>query len=420
MELVELTIEEFEQFSLKHPLHTFFQTTSMINIRKTSGWENYLIGLKDDGKLVAATYLSREKLFLNKKRFYAPRGYLIDFNNEKLLSIFTSKIKEYVKKNNGVFIKIDPYIIYHERDVEGNIIDGSIDNTKIYKLLLKLGYRHHGFTKYFDKTTQLRWMMRLSLDKTIKETEDNYSKSTKKNIEIARQKGVEVKLGSINDIKEVYNMLEETANRRHFKNRSIAYYEDLNKYFKDNMVIYLAIINPVTYYNNMAEIIKAEEKNNQDIIIKMNREKVGQKLISDKKISDNLLIKYNNELEYAKKLKKEILIGSLIAIKSGNEYVALSSGTDMEYRDFKPKYALYEQYIKDAKKDNFKYANFYGITGDFDPNSVDYGIYEFKKGYRGNVIELIGEFDLIVDPLYFMVYKTLSKINSMIRKVLKK
>jgi lipid II:glycine glycyltransferase (peptidoglycan interpeptide bridge formation enzyme) len=420
MELIELTKDEFDHFSLNHPLHTFFQTTNMMDVRKNSGWENYLIGLKDNGKLVAATYLSAEKLFLNKKRFYAPRGYLIDFNNEKLVNIFTSKIKDYVKKHNGIFLKIDPYIIYHERDIEGNIVTSGIDNTSIYKSLIKLGYNHHGFTKYFDKTTQLRWMVRLSLDKTIDEIESNYAKSTRKNIEIAKQKGVEVRLGNIDNIKEVYDMLEETANRRHFKNRNINYYEDLYKYFKDNMVIYLSIINPNTYYNNMVKIISDEEQKNKEIIDKMHREKVGQKLTSDKKISDNLLIKYNKELEYAKSMKNEILIGCLIAIKSGNEYIALSSGTDSEYKDFKPKYALYERYIRDAKESNFKFANFYGITGDFDPNSVDYGIYEFKKGYRGNVIELIGEFDLIVDSLYFMSYKMLSKVKGMVRKILKK
>ena len=35
-------------------------------------------------------------------------------------------------------------------------------------------------------------------------------------------------------------------------------------------------------------------------------------------------------------------------MKSGREYLTLSSGYIEQYRDFMPKYALYEQHIKDA------------------------------------------------------------------------
>ena len=49
--------------------------------------------------------------------YYAPRGYLLDFNDSKLLELFTNELKRYVKKSKGIFIKIDPYIPYKHRDI---------------------------------------------------------------------------------------------------------------------------------------------------------------------------------------------------------------------------------------------------------------------------------------------------------------
>lgn len=58
--------------------------------------------------------------------------------------------------------------------------------------------------------------------------------------------------------------------------------------------------------------------------------------------------------------------------------------------------------IKYAAEHNFKRYNFYGINGLPDPASPDYGIYSFKKGFGGQVIELIGTFDLALSPLYYL------------------
>ena len=68
---------------------------------------------------------------------------------------------------------------------------------------------------------------------------------------------------------------------------------------------------------------------------------------------------------------------------------------------------------KEAYKEGFEYCNFYGITGDFNPNGKYYGIYEFKKGFGGNVIEYIGQFDLKTSNFYY-IYKGLKRIKKWI------
>ena len=52
-----------------------------------------------------------------------------------------------------------------------------------------------------------------------------------------------------------------------------------------------------------------------------------------------------------------------------------------------------------------------------------YGVYEFKKGFGGQVVELIGEFDLVVNKPKYLLYKvafgSYKKIKNLINKIKK-
>ncbi len=132
-----------------------------------------------------------------------------------------------------------------------------------------------------------------------------------------------------------------------------------------------------------------------------------------------MIEKYKEELKKAEDFKKEhsngLDIGALLSMASGDEYLTLSSGMIEEYRSFTPKYAMYDAHVKDALTNNYKWVAFYGITGCFDKNDKYYGIYEFKKGFNGNVVEYIGEFTLPIGFTY-KVFNTLKKIKKIIKK----
>ena len=72
--------------------------------------------------------------------------------------------------------------------------------------------------------------------------------------------------------------------------------------------------------------------------------------------------------------------------------------------------------IKYGIKNNFKRYNFYGISGNFDTKDSQYGIYNFKRGFNGKVIELIGEFDLPTHPLYF-IYNILKILKHLVKNI---
>ena len=183
------------------------------------------------------------------------------------------------------------------------------------------------------------------------------------------------------------------------------------------MTIYIAYLNPDIYYNNTLELLNDAKNKLSQVEEKMKNNMVGTKLIKDKELALKQIDKYKKELEKAKKFREDFPngrdIGCLLSLRSGNEYLTLSSGILEDYKNFTPKYLMYEHHIKEAYKEGFKYCNFYGITGDFNPNGKYYGIYEFKKGFNGNVIEYIGEFDLKVS-LFYNVYRLLKRIKNLI------
>ena len=417
MEFVELTEKEFEKFAKNHEQESYMQTIDLKRFKENNKTKCYLVGVKDNKKVVAATLMYSIGTFMKKKRFYSSRGFLIDYSNKELLSFFVYNIKKFIKSKNGMSLTIDPNIIYRVRSSNGEIIDDK-PNDEVINNLKELGFTHFGFNNYFE-TMQVRWVYRLELKDTYEELKNNFIKSTRKNVEATYNNGVQIRIGNVEDIKSLSDIFKETAERDQFNTKSYEYYKSMFENMPNNIKVYMAYIDPKLFLSKTKEKLENEIMNNKEIEEKMKTGMVGSKLLNKKEVSDKLLEKYNEEIKYAEELLKEhpngVDIGALISMKSGTDYISLSSGTLTQYKKFYPKYALYDAHIKDAYEMGFKYVNFYGIAGDFDPNNKYYGIYEFKKGFNGNVVEYIGEFTLPITTTY-KVFKSLRKVKRIIKK----
>ncbi len=419
MKFTILTDEEFATFIAHHPQSSFMQTIELANLKRDLGDVPYLVGVKKDDKVVAATLILEEKSLLGHKTFYAPRGYLIDYADYDLLKFFSDELIKFVKSKKGFRITIDPNVIYRIRSSEGEILNDDADRNDVIKTNLeKLGYQHFGFNLYAE-TYQVRWEYRLKLDEDYETKKAKFSKSTRKNIDACYKKGLKVRKGTIKDLDSMTEIFDATSQRKEFQARSLDYYKKMYHHMKDLMTIYIAYLDPDTYLEDTKELLRNEEENNKNIAEKMKKNLVGNKLINQKEVSDKLLDKYREELDKAKKFKEENPqgkdIGALLSLKSGNEYLTLSSGMLAEYKSFTPKYAMYNEHIKDAYEMNFEWVDFYGITGCFDKNDKYYGMYEFKKGFNGNVVELIGQFEIATGFMYH-IYNFGKKIKHLFSK----
>lgn len=418
MKFCTLTVEEYKKFIDKNKDASFMQTVELSNLKKELGSKIHFVGVKKDNKVIAGSMILEDSTILNKKMFYAPRGLIVDYHNKELLTFMTKELKKYIKKQGGFILTIDPNVIYRVRTSDGEIDPNNKANDEAVNNLLSLGYHHYGFNLYLD-AKQVRWCYLFTVDEDYESKKAKFSKSTRKNIDLCVKRGLMVRKGTIDDLEVMTEIFELTSKRKDFFSRSLEYYKKMYKHMKKLMTIYIAYLDPNIYYEHTLGLLEEAKKNYDVVLAKMEKDMVGNRLLSQKENALKQIEKYENELKKAEKFKKENPngkdIGCLLSLRSGNEYLTLSSGVLAEYREFTPKYLMYEHHIKDAYKEGFKYCNFYGITGDFDPKGKYYGIYEFKKGFNGNVIEYIGEFDLKITAFY-NIYKFLKKMKKLIRK----
>ena len=92
------------------------------------------------------------------------------------------------------------------------------------------------------------------------------------------------------------------------------------------------------------------------------------------------------------------------------------SGVYEKYMHYCSPYALHWHMLQYCIDHGYKRYNLYGISGIFDDSAEDYGVYLFKKGFNGNVIELMGDFEYVVDQKMYSAYQALRKVKHLLKK----
>jgi lipid II:glycine glycyltransferase (peptidoglycan interpeptide bridge formation enzyme) len=406
MNLEIINKEEYDKFAFNSPYISIYQYPSWGELKKTNGWDYYLLGLKDNDVIKGVTLLLRKKVLGNLYLFYAPRGYLVDAKNNELLTMFHNKIIDFVKKNKGFMVKIDPNIIYNLKDKDGNLIAEVGHNE--FNNYLKLGYKHYGFNLNFE-TLQPRFLCRYKIQDNYEDTLKTFSKSTIKNTEKSIAMGVLNRKLNLDEVNLFVDQLRLTAENKHFVVRPTSYYKKMLELFPNNVVYYLTYLDTNKYLEYVNNEIKNDEINIKEINDKINKyANVGEKLKHELQINESKLDKDKLELKEAIELNnkdKFITLGSLMSVFVGNEGITFMSGTNSNYKKFYIKYSFYNEHLKESIKRKMEYVNFYGISGNLDPKSEYYNIYDIKKGYNPEILELLGEFDYVINKPKYNLYK---------------
>ena len=233
MEFQEIKESEYRTFWEEHPLKTFLSSPEIAKLREDSNWESHFVGVKENQTLIAAAMLLSHERHFGKKEFYSPRGFLMDFENSKVLHFFTKELKKYVKEKGGYVLRIDPYLLYKERDIDGNIVDGGEDHSKVVENLSSFGY-HKVPTPLKE---QVGWMFCLDLKGKNEEEILKEMKPNVRNILHKTEKfGIQVRELSYDELGEFQNIMEETSKRKGFSNRKLSYYQKMYELFKDDIV----------------------------------------------------------------------------------------------------------------------------------------------------------------------------------------
>ena len=427
MDLVELNEKEFKKIADKSEQISFHQTKNWANLKKINGWDSHYIGLKDKDKVVCASLLLSKTLpIIKKKMFYSPRGFLIDYKDKKLLKEWTTKLKEYVKSQKGIFIKIDPYVSYQERDNNGDIVENGKNNKEVHKNLIDLGYKHFGFNIYQD-TLQPRWIHIIDTkDKSLEDIDKDMESKTRQILRKNERSGIVCREIEKDELKLFKEIMSKTADRREFIDRPFSYYEAMWDNLHDDGILKIIIgeIDFNLFESNTKKELKSHEDvlsqriyNHDNNLLKMNE----KKYLSNNKQDEEQISRLKKDLDKIKEYKKEFgdkkVLGGILFLVYGNEVLSLLGGTLDDVMQFKSAYTIHYEGVKLAQSLNKDRYNFYGITGDFNPSNPLYGLYLFKKSFGGRVVELLGEYDLVISKFWYNTYNIAFNIYHKLKNI---
>ena len=407
MKFIKLTEKEYRSFWENHPLKTFLSAPEIGHLRKNNGWNLEYVGVKDNKSLVAATMLVSIKRKLGKKEFYSPRGYLIDFNNKELVNYFTEELKKYIKKNNGYVLRIDPYVIYKQRDIDGNIVENGIDNSSVVSNLYRLGFKKVPI----KDMEQVGWMFSLDIgEKKEKEILDEMKPNTRNTIRKASKIGITIRELAYDELDKFQDIMIQTGQRKNFSIRKLSYYQDMYKLLHDKNQIKYVITE--LDLNNYLERLEEDREKKVKELSKLNDAKYND---GKRKSLNNEILSFDKRIKETKDIRKstgkdKIILSGSMFIMIQPEVIYLSSGNYEEYLHFNSQYLIQWDMIKYGIAHKFKKHNFYGIPANINERPKDYGIYEFKRGFNGYVEELIGEFELPIAKEYYIL-KLIHKIR---------
>ena len=397
----EINKEELNNYLSKIP-HSLYQTEEYAKTMEKQNFNIKILGLEENGNIIGSTIL----LITKKIGFtyaFAPRGFVIDYNNNLLLNNFTNEIKKYCKKNGIVAIKLNPRII---KEINGNINNNYKD---ICSNLNKLKYIHLGYNDFFE-SFKPRFEAIIEI-KNKNEMFKNIKKEYRTKIRSAIDNGVKIHKGTYEDLKYLYLQTEKKYPR------DLLYFQYLYYYFNQNKKIdlFYAKLDCEKLLNKFRNLYIKQEKICNEINNQMEIEH-SNKLTAIKIETDNLLGKYHDQLTTASKMiqryPKGIIIASALFIKEDNEVYMIMDGFDKNYKRYNAKHLLIWEALNYYK--NYKYLNLGGITSLKEDKYK--GLNNFKMNFGSTAYEYIGDLELICIPSKYFLLKNAMPYQNIIKK----
>ena len=341
----EKSKKEYTEFLEKHERCNFQQSIEWSKVK--SFWKNEIVLAEDEkGKIIGSISILIRKIPIFGYMMYSSRGPVCDIYDEDVLSQLTEGAKQIAQKYNAFVFKIEP--------------DIKSDDMEFRRLILSLGYKIKDDAKNFREEIQPRYVFRLDIKgKTEDEVFANFHQKTRYNIRLATKKGVVVKEGTREDLKEFHKIMIETGSRDGF------------------------IIRPLEYFEKMYDELAP------------NHMKLLMAYHEDKPISGVIPIMYGNKTWY------------------------LYGASSNEHRNLMPNYLLQWEMIKIAIQNKSDVYDLRGVSGVVDENHPQYGLYRFKKGFGAEFTEFIGEVYMPYKPLKYNLYKISEKTFRVVRGKLK-
>ena len=335
----------YKEFLEKHNRCNFQQSLEWGDV-KVSWKKEVVLSEDENGNIVGSICVWIRKIPIFGNLMYSARGPICDIHDENVLKDLTDGLNEIAKRYNAFVLRCEPDILKTDNDYR--------------EIVRSLGYKIKADSKDFKDEIQPRFVFRLDIkNKTEDEVFNAFHQKTRYNIRLATKKGVEIKEGTREDLKEFHKIMVETGEREDF------------------------IIRPLSYFEKMYDCLGSNHM--------------------------KLLMAYH---------EGEAIAG-IIPIMYGNKVWYLYGASSNRHRNLMPNYLLQWTMIQEAIERKADVYDFRGVSGVVDETHPQYGLYRFKKGFNAEFTEFIGEVYMEYKPLVNRLYKIAEKTFRTLRKLKK-
>ena len=189
--------QAYKEFLEKHERCNFQQSPEWAKVK--GNWINEIVLAEDEsGKIIGAVSILIRKIPIFGNIMYSSRGPTCDIHDISVMKQLTDGIKELAKKYKAIVYKAEPDILSSDEEYR--------------KIVTSLGYKIKDDAKNFREEIQPRYVFRLDIkNKTEDEIFAGFHSKTRYNVRLAIKKGVEVKEGTREDLKDFEKMYDEMA-----------------------------------------------------------------------------------------------------------------------------------------------------------------------------------------------------------------
>jgi peptidoglycan pentaglycine glycine transferase (the first glycine) len=291
---------------------------------------------------------------------YTPKGPLVNWNDASLRQRVLKDLQELAQRHGAIFIKIDP-------DLEiGAGVPGKPGSSEHALGRNVINDLQAGNWQFSDEQIQFRNTVLINLEPSEKELLAKMKQKTRYNVNLALRKGVNVRVGTPDDIDILMHMYAETSVRDGFAIRDDSYYREVWNTFMFNQA-------PKRLDQPVAEALIAE--------------------VYGEPVAGAIIFRFAKKAWYLFGMSRVL------------------------HREKMPNYLLQWEAIKRAKAAGCTIYDLWGAPDEFKESDPLWGVYRFKEGLGGAVHRHIGAWDLPVNRMFYLVYsKTLPGLMDIMRK----
>lgn len=413
MILKVLTNEEFNKFT-KNNYTSLYQSSNYALTMSKQGFNCIYYGIIDGNTIYGASLILIKKDHGFKYAF-APRGFIIDYNNELLFREFTDLLKKELKRIGVVALRVSPPVI---KSIFKNkqVINNSFYNN-IFNNFTKNHYNHLGYNNYFE-AMKPRFEAVVQLNNNIQTVFNSISKSFRTKIRTADTNGIKIFKGKKENIEYLFLQTKKKYPR------DLEYFQELYDNFEkdDKIEFFYSLLNTQDYvrsiqYKYQYQIQRCNQAN--DNVFK-NRGTNNTKSITVKLFEENKLNEIKNELVYATKLLKDfpngIITSSALVIKNKSEIYLIMDGYDKNYKRLNSKHLLLWKLMEKYSKEGFLTFNLGGMSNYNIKDSKYDGLNNFKLSFGSDVYEYMGDLELVINKPMYLMYKNSLSVMKLLKK----